>query len=105
MLFAAEFRHVAEPPEEDMSVEKVAQSFSDRESQSDSGMTGATTSPMIWTVPLNESWARSCTVVAGTTRATGLPRLRTRYDVPFIATSSKRARHLALNSDALIELI
>lgn len=105
MLPAAEFRHVAEPPEEDMSVEKVAQGPSDSESQSDSGITGATTSPTIWTVPLSESWARSCSVAAGTIRATGLPRLSTTYDVPFFATSSKRARHLALNSDALIELI
>ena len=63
---------------------------------------GPTMSPRTVTLPRSEL---DPGMRAGTTRATGRPRLVTTSGSPVSATRSSRSRHRALNADAAIDSV
>lgn len=104
LLLWGQPQSIAEPPEEYVSVQKGLHRFGPPSaSQSSAGSTGPTMSPRILTVPLSDCCGYfSCPKAGGTTRATGRPRLRMRTASPVRSTSSRIAKHFALNSEARI---
>ena len=94
------------PPDQDVGVEKRSQSAFPSASHTSAEKTGSRMSPRTLTVPCSESCGYFPSEAAGgRRRATGRPRFMMVMGSPVSLTSSRIAKHLALNSDARIDRI